>query len=246
MRVSRLQCDNTSTIVHTSKCAFQTRHAALGTGKHDLRGLPRPRAPMLSFKVQLQLTGAATAQMREIVQLALFPGGYAGLCLVEHDVATLCWVLDRSRLQQVIGLDWSTQSSFLARQSSLLGDLLQGARPLMERPVAIYSIPYGFIRRDLIASSVYPLGDQLAVIPSFTGDGTSIALYSGILAAQAVLNNRPASEFQRSILLGLKSQMRWARLSNLVFARTAFQRTSVAIAQNLPVVASKLVHCSQT
>ena len=73
--------------------------------------------------------------------------------------------------------------------------MLQGARFLSDRPAAITAIPYGYMRYSAIASNVFALGDQLCVIPSFTGDGTSLALSSGVEAAQAVLARRTAEAF---------------------------------------------------
>jgi flavin-dependent dehydrogenase len=55
------------------------------------------------------------------------------------------------------------------------------------------AIPYGYLRRQSIAPNLCPLGDQLAVIPSFTGDGIAIALYSGVAAARAFLAGQQAA-----------------------------------------------------
>ena len=46
----------------------------------------------------------------------------------------------------------------------------------VREPVAISAIPFGYLRRDAIGDRVYPVGDQPAVIASYTGDGTSLAL----------------------------------------------------------------------
>jgi menaquinone-9 beta-reductase len=94
--------------------------------------------------------------------------------------------MHRAALQK-IGTSWSEQAQHFSRQSEILGDLLQGARPEWDKPVAVAAIPYGYLRHQAIAPNIFPVGDQLAVIASFTGDGMTIALYSGIAAAQAVL-----------------------------------------------------------
>jgi menaquinone-9 beta-reductase len=240
VRVSQLQCGGSSALVRTPKHSFLGKTVALATGKHDMRGLSRPRTRMLSFKMQLRLTPAAIADMRDVVQLTLFAGGYAGLCLVEEDIATACWVFDQEKVQPS-GTDWPAQCGFLSRQSGVLSDLLQGAQPRMERPVAIASIPYGFLRREAISDSVYPVGDQLAVIPSYTGDGTSIALHSGMLAASSVLNGHSAGRYQKAILSRLKPQMRWACTANLMLTQAALQRPVVFVAQKLPALVPRVV-----
>jgi flavin-dependent dehydrogenase len=85
-----------------------------------------------------------------------------------------------------------------------------GARPLFAKPVATAAIPYGFLRAKPIAPEVFPVGDQLAVVPSFTGDGMAIALYSGVAAARAVLAGLSAVDYQRKLIRWLRPQLRIA------------------------------------
>ena len=126
---------------------------------------------------------------------------------------TLCWVMHSALLQR-IGADWQAQAAYFARQSPILAALLDGAKPRWNKPVAIAAIPYGYLRREPISPAIFPVGDQLAVIPSFTGDGMSIALFSGIAAAQAVLAGESAEDLpvphdrqaRSTVSLGLDGQ----------------------------------------
>lgn len=67
----------------------------------------------------------------------------------------------------------------LARQSSWIGDLIAGARPLFAKPVAVAAIPHGFLRCAGVVPQVHLVGDQFAVAPTFTGDGMAIARNAG-------------------------------------------------------------------
>ena len=62
------------------------------------------------------------------------------------------------------------------------------------------------------------------MIPSFTGDGMSIALLSGIAAAQAVLAGDSAEHFQRRMIARLAPQFRWASLVNMLFETRRLDR----------------------
>jgi flavin-dependent dehydrogenase len=163
----------------------------------------------------------------------MFPGGYAGACLVEDGAATICWVIDRDVLAET-AVTWRAHTDFLSQRSLFLAALLGDARPLWEKPVAVAAIPYGFLRQQAIADAVYPLGDQLAVIPSYTGDGTAIALHSGMMAARAVLNEHSAAEFQRAAIAQLKPQFAWAKAANLAFASGTAQRVAASLARLAP------------
>jgi flavin-dependent dehydrogenase len=63
-------------------------------------------------------------------------------------------------------------------------------------------VPYGFVHRaagDAPEESVYRTGDQLAVIPSFTGDGIAIALVTGTRVAQAIAGAVPVATYHAAM-----------------------------------------------
>ncbi len=65
-----------------------------------------------------------------------------------------------------------------------LGARLDGANCLNDRPLAITGLPYGHMAWD--SGGLWRLGDQAAAIPSFSGDGMSIALHSAARAARSI------------------------------------------------------------
>jgi flavin-dependent dehydrogenase len=211
----------------------------LASGKHNLRGWPRDPGGVTAFKVQLALTPAASADLRGRVQLVLFDGGYVGASLVERDVATVCWQLDASALAR-LGSDWRGQLDGISAGSDVLGDLVAGAKPVTARPAAIAGLPFGYIRRRAIGPAVYAAGDQLAVIPAFTGDGTSIALASGIRAARAVLAGESAAGFQAGFARSLRRQFGLAGAVSALFRARPMRHAAVGTMAMLPAVASVL------
>jgi flavin-dependent dehydrogenase len=231
--VTKVDYEQKSAVVHTATQRFTASHVALATGKHNLRGLPRPQAPTVAFKMQLRVTPAVAAMLEDLVQLAMFRGGYAGVCLVEGGIATICWVIDRDVAGEA-AVTWDAHAAFLAERSEFFAKLLGGATLLWDKPVAVAAIPYGFLRRVVISDAVYPLGDQLVVIPSYTGDGTSIALHTGMAAAQAILGGQPAGEFQAKAIAKLKPQIAWAKVANIAFVNATAQRVTSAVARVAP------------
>ncbi len=186
--------------------SFRARTVFLANGKHDLHGWERGRGVqgnLVGFKLHWQLTPFQTEALREYMELFLFPGGYGGLSLVEGDVANLCLVVHGTALRRIGG--WKEQLAALLDDNPLLRQRLQGGKALWERPLAVSSIPYGYIAGSI--SSLWRVGDQAAVIPSFTGDGMSIALHSGALAAQMFLAGLSAEEYHRRLRLQLRRGM---------------------------------------
>jgi menaquinone-9 beta-reductase len=213
--------------------------AVLASGKHNLRGLPRRASRLTAFKMVFEPTSAATHALDRVVQLASYRGGYIGSCILEDGALSVCWLASAGFLGEA-GHDWRAQLDWIARRTPAVGDLIAGAKPTLRRPAAVSSIPFGYRRRNPAADNIYAVGDQLAVIHSFTGDGTSIALMSGVAAAEALCEGRDAAAFQRDLLRRVAPQMHWAALVGTTFW-TAFGRwSSVATVRAVPRVATLL------
>ena len=223
---------------------YTAQAAALATGKHNLRGYSRPSGKMTAFKMTFELTPAANAMLSGRVQLFGFEGGYIGASLIENGAATLCWVADPGFMRRTNGR-WHAQLDELAKASAYMGDLLSGAKPLFERPATTAAIPYGFRRRDTLGANVFPVGDQLSVIPSFTGDGTSIALSSGAEAARTFLRGETAESFQHAFLRRLAPQFRWANAIDIAFKSGVSRFIGVAAIGLFPALATQLTRLTR-
>ncbi|MGA8673259.1 MAG: NAD(P)/FAD-dependent oxidoreductase [Terracidiphilus sp.] len=181
----------------------------LATGKHDLRGWARGcgvQSDLIGFKLHWRLRPAQTELLRGAMELFLFPGGYGGLAMVEGEVANLCLVVQRRRLQAEGG--WTKLLEALRRGNRHLRARLEGGEPLWERPLAISPIPYGYLANG--TEGLWRVGDQAAVIPSFTGDGMSIAMHSAALAAQMYMESRSMDECNRTLHAQLHTGMQIA------------------------------------
>ncbi|HEY4918724.1 MAG TPA: FAD-dependent oxidoreductase, partial [Xanthobacteraceae bacterium] len=179
----------------------------LATGKHDLRGWKRPpgaQNDLVAFKLHWRLAREEAASLGAGVELVLFPGGYAGLEPVEGGAANLCLVV-RQRQFSALGQRWGGLLAALRAASPHLDRRLAGALACASRPLAIASIPYGYVATG--GRGPWLLGDQAAVIPSFSGDGIAIALHSARLAADIHLAGGTAGEFQRRLAHDVAGQV---------------------------------------
>jgi len=185
----------------------------LATGKHDVRGHLRPKDPLrwVAFKMYFRLSSAQASELAGASELMLYPGGYGGIQPVEGGIANLCCVVQQRYLARA-GHRWENFVAKMQQQCPHLAMRLAGAEPLLARPIAVTHIPYGYIRRTT-ENGLYCIGDQAAVIPSFTGDGISIALHTARCAVAAYLAEEPASLFQARLRSALLAQMRLAELA---------------------------------
>jgi flavin-dependent dehydrogenase len=206
----------------------------LATGKHDVRGLKRPAGgqdDLVAFKLHYRLAPRQAADLSRHVELALFSGGYAGLSPIEGGRANLC-LLVRNRRLAAVGQRWEALLSAMEVESPHLAARLSGAAPCWPRPLALSTIPYGYVRRR--ADGIWRLGDQAAVIPSFSGDGMSIALHSAQLAAATYLAGGDADTFQQRLARDVSSQVWLSTVLSAGLVRRPVQTALSAVARRLP------------
>jgi flavin-dependent dehydrogenase len=242
---SGLELGRASATVRVGARTLTARAVALATGKHNLRGWPRTHGPLTAFKIGFEPTPRVRAALSDVVQLAGYKGGYIGACCIEDGTVAICWLADRRLMAESDG-NWQRQLVHIACQSPYFGDLLSGAYFLAKEPLAISAIPFGYRRHDVIAPNVFPVGDQLAVIPSATGDGTSLALASGLEAARAVLAGEHAGNYQTRATARTRNQFRWARALHRSFRTSAARALSIGAIWAMPCLASSLAEATRT
>jgi menaquinone-9 beta-reductase len=186
-------------VLHAEGQNFAPDALFLATGKHEIRGLARPRpegdAP-LGLRIRIPPHPSLQRMLNHAIELHLFAGGYAGLLLQEDGSANLCMALRKSRLAEAGG-DPATLLRQLGDAHPLLGERLAYLTANVPTD-AIAAVPYGW-RATSTVPGIFRLGDQAAVIPSLAGEGMGIAVASGVAAAAAFLNGGPAAalQFQR-------------------------------------------------
>jgi flavin-dependent dehydrogenase len=192
----------------------------LANGKYDLRGWNRAgtaQDDLVAFKLHWRLDASQSERLKEFIEIFLFRGGYGGLSLVENNVANLCLVVRQAELRRIGG--WPELLESILDDNRHLKQLLHGATALWDKPLAIASIPYGHLAAQKLG--LWCVGDQAAVIPSFTGDGMSIALHSAALAADMYLAGNSAEQYNHKLQSQLTRGMNLAtRLSRAMVTNT--------------------------
>jgi flavin-dependent dehydrogenase len=109
------------------------------------------------------------------VDLYFFEGGYCGVQPVAKDVINVCAVVEArvaSSLEEVV---------------SLHPKLWQRSRGWEQIFSTVSTSPLIFRKPRPVADSVFQVGDAAGFIDPFVGDGISLALRSGVMAAEALI-----------------------------------------------------------
>jgi flavin-dependent dehydrogenase len=171
------------------------RNVVLATGKRGLRGIGDERdASLVGLKMHLRLAPAQSLALAGSVELVLLPGGYAGLELVENGVANLCLVLPRAAVA-ALAPGWVALHATLVEAAPHLAERLAGAAALWEKPLAVVCPAGGHLTGEA-EPGAYRVGDRLAHIPPFTGDGLAIALGSAALAAGCIQRGESPADYR--------------------------------------------------
>jgi flavin-dependent dehydrogenase len=219
----------------------------LATGKHDVRGEPRPRRssdPALGLRLRLPATADRAALLAKRIELHLFRGGYAGIVLQEDGTANVCLALRKSRLAASGGDTTRLLADLADRHPAFaqrLGEDWQAAAV-----ETIGAVPYGWIARST-APGLFRLGDQAAVIPSLAGEGISIAVASGTMAARAWLARgaEGAVGYQREFARIAARPLAVARLAWSLAETPAAATLGLALARRVPPVLRWLIEGSR-
>lgn len=186
-------------IVHGRAQIWHGDAVLLAAGKHDVRGATRLRDasdPAVGLRLRIDGSAALANLVGDAIELHLFAGGYAGVVRQEGGSVNICLAVRKSLLKAAGG-DPAALLAQLGRNSPAFGERMQHA-PASPTIDTIAAVPYGFIAKET-PPGLFRLGDQAVVIPSLAGEGMSIAVASGLAAAQAYLAGgaAAASAYQR-------------------------------------------------
>jgi flavin-dependent dehydrogenase len=219
-------------------------HLLLATGKHDLRGLARPKPtadPALGLRARLGPAPPLEHMVAGTIELHLFDRGYAGLVMQEDGTANLCLAVRKSRLAEA-GSPHALLTA-IGNESPGLGERLAWLAAGSDID-AIAAVPYGW-RATSTQDGVFRLGDQAAVIPSLAGEGMGIALASGVMAAESVARGDNAPAYQRALARRTLRPVAIARAVLAAAERPPTASMLVAMMRSAPGLAQLLARATR-
>lgn len=177
------------------------------------------------------------------IELHLFAGGYAGITQHEDGSANVCLAVRKSLLGRG-GAPRPMLHSIAARHPHFARRMGQDWQAL---PIeTIGAVPYGWTAQSTTAG-IFRLGDQAAVIPSLAGEGISIALASGTLAARLWLEHGPegAQRFQRHMANLTAAPLRAAGVARMVAERPTLAQLGLTLAQRVPLALRWMIEATR-
>jgi menaquinone-9 beta-reductase len=198
------------TLVLDTGHTIQAHHVAMGNGKTPVLGQTMRQGQFNDF-IGIKMHYHSNQPVDHTVKVLLFTnafGSYGGIEPVEHQVINVCLAIHK-RLFKACDFKWPVLLQWLQHNNPVLRHGLAKATPCWANPLTVANIPYGFVYHPDGTETVYRLGDQLAVIPSFCGDGMAMALHTGYKAAQ-FMNNDHIADYYQAVIPPIKKQVQLA------------------------------------
>jgi flavin-dependent dehydrogenase len=140
------------------------------------------RPSLVAFKAHLENAGGA----RGHCEIYFYRGGYGGLSHVENNFSNLCFIARASDVRACGNDAERVMREVLMKNSRAAQTLARAHAPAGWLAVTLES----FGRRQLVpAAGLLAIGDAASFIDPFTGSGMLMALESGELAAQTVMQH---------------------------------------------------------
>ncbi len=145
------------------------------------------------YALKAHLTGVDA--ITDQVELYFFPQGYGGLSRVERGLVNLCFIAAERNVRQAGG-----DGSKLVRETVMENRLARERLANFDVVGKWLSVgPLTFGKRRLSQKGVIAIGDASGMIDPFTGTGMQMALRTGELAAESIIEAGPHASLDRII-----------------------------------------------
>lgn len=133
----------------------------------------------------------------DLVALHNFSGGYCGLSKTESGAVNLCYLASYESFKP--HKDPEVFQEKVLRKNPFLDSFLKDAKPLFGNPLAIAQV--SFSKKDAVHDHIIMLGDAAGLIHPLCGNGMAMAIHSGKIASEVLLNQlKKPEEFSRKQL----------------------------------------------
>ncbi|MGJ3234156.1 NAD(P)/FAD-dependent oxidoreductase [Marivirga sp.] len=205
------------------------------------RDFIKKKSPFLGVKYHVKVDFP-----KDVIGLYNFQGGYCGVSHVEDDTVNICYLSRRENLKQY-GYIAEMEKAILF-QNPILKDIFENSDMLFERPEVINEI--SFEQKASVENHMLMAGDTAGLITPLCGNGMAMAIHSGFLASEAIidfykgkLKNRSEVEVQYSeIWLKHFSKRLWVgRKTQNLFGHQFRSGLSVGLVKIFPSLAKNLI-----
>jgi len=167
------------------------------------------------------------------LNMFLINGAYMGITNIDKETVNVCCLTKKDLFDQFN--DTEKFLNLFKKNFPQLNDLFKNAE--IQNHWLLADVPDFGKKKILNWPNTYFIGDAAATIFPATGNGLSMGLTSGIMAANhIILNNKDC--FKTSWNIRYSQRLWYAKLLNFVFMNSSFAKTCFKISDRLPFFAN--------
>lgn len=182
----------------------------------------------------------------DAIALHLFKGGYAGVSRIEDGQHCLCYLTTAHNLGLSNNSIEQMEQTILA-ENPYLRELLTYARKNWTEPLSISQI--SFAEKSQVENHILMLGDAAGLITPLCGNGMSMALHAGSLAAAqaapflqgAISRHEMEVRYKSAWRKEFASRLRAGRALQSVFGDPFLSKGLILAGRNLPMLAKWII-----
>lgn len=215
---------------------LEASHVIIATGRIPSYSLQAPATAYMGFKTHFQQL-PSTGEL----EMFSFPGAYLGIAPVENGIYNVACLAHINSVNQ-----WSHPTAFIenliTQNPHLHASLAQGKNLFDQWMVA--SVPEFGIKRTPDWLDTFFIGDAAVTIPPACGNGLTMAILGGRLAAEYALV-RTAEDFKAMWTKRCTSQMFWGKLLHRLMLNPTYSGPLYRLAHYLPSLSQKVFNLTR-
>lgn len=200
------------------------------------RDFIRRRSPYIGVKYHIR-----TDFDPHTVALHNFEGGYCGVNRVENGVYNLCYLGSQKQLRKYGNI--AAMEKAVLYQNPFLKEIFENSEFLFDKPEVINEI--NFSPKSPVENHVLMLGDAAGLITPLCGNGMAIAIHTGKLATEAILQNKDRQAIEAQYRKEWKSHFQnrlWiGRQIQSLFGAKWVSEFSVGLIKKSPFLARQII-----
>ncbi|WP_373524066.1 NAD(P)/FAD-dependent oxidoreductase [Aquiflexum sp.] len=200
------------------------------------RSFMHQRSPFIGVKYHI-----ITAFDTNTVALHNFEGGYCGINQVENGIFNLCYLGSKEQLRHYGNIPEMEKE--VLHKNPHLKNLFQNSEFIFEKPEVINEI--NFSPKKPVENHILMIGDAAGLITPLCGNGMAIAIHTGKLAAEAILQNKDRSAIEKQYTSHwnhfFKTRLWVGRKVQWLFGSKAVSEFSVSLIKNSTFAATQIM-----
>ncbi len=194
------------------------------------------RTPYIGVKYHIK-----TDHEPDIVALHNFEGGYCGINKIEEETFNLCYLGSKTQLRDFGSIE--AMEKAVLYQNPHLRKLFENSEFLFERPEVINEV--NFASKQPVEDHILMVGDAAGMITPLCGNGMAIAIHTGKLAADAILQQHERKMIEKQYFWQWSKNFRnrlWiGRKVQWLFGSNSVSEISVNMINKSPFLANQIM-----